>query len=670
MPHTVRSLSPAGRAAIALAAALLLTALLVLPARAVADDTKLVAWGANLGAGLGQTGDVFTPGTVTGADDTTAVAAGASRTLLLTPTGVLVTGNTGTNGNLGLGTSVGVAATPTPIPDTAGTVGVAAGSDSSLLLAADGTVSAFGRNQYGSAGGTLNQNRYTPGPVAGLDHVAAVSSGLTFSLALKDDGTVWAWGQKAYLGSTAAFTAAASATGVAAPVQVPLPDGLRATQIAAGRTHGLALLEDGSVAAWGAGANGQLGDGTTTATRYDAARVTGFPIAGGPAVSRIAAGFGTSFALLADGTYRSWGRGVALSLGLGTGSADVLAPTAPTPATLVNVPTGGFVDLAAGSTATYARGANGYVYAWGNNGTGQLAQPAATTGNEVPTRVGVLHDVPWLAQGSSGGQQIVRTGLVLRKKAGSDDSFFEQQVGTISRARDVVVESYVAPSTVTRVSITGAAADDFLIVAARNSSNGTVFDSPASVTFPLTLPEKGTLGTTIRFAPSAEGERFATLNVYGADETLRVPISGYGVPLTGGPAGDTGATGAAGSPGRDGTNGRDGRDGAAGVLAFVAAQPTTTVRRGRTASVRFVLANGTASTLAATTATATLPKALAAGTTSKRIAVKALGSGATRTLSLSVKVGRKANVGTRTVRLALRAGGATLVRTAKVKVTR
>ncbi|HEY4994205.1 MAG TPA: RCC1 domain-containing protein, partial [Nakamurella sp.] len=63
------------------------------------------------------------------------------------------------------------------------------------------------------------------------------------------------------------------------------------TAIAAGATAGYALLTDGTVQAWGYGADGELGNGGTTNSSTPA------PVAGLTGVTAIAAGGSTSYAL-------------------------------------------------------------------------------------------------------------------------------------------------------------------------------------------------------------------------------------------------------------------------------------------------------------------------------------------------------------------------------------
>jgi hypothetical protein len=91
-------------------------------------------------------------------------------------------------------------------------VAIAAGDSHSLALKADGTVVAWGYNNYGQ----------TNVP-AGLSNVAAIAGGWAHSLALKNDGTVVAWGDNA-------------------DGQTDVPAGLsNVVAIAAGGFHSLAL---------------------------------------------------------------------------------------------------------------------------------------------------------------------------------------------------------------------------------------------------------------------------------------------------------------------------------------------------------------------------------------------------------------------------------------------
>src|ERR1035441_1849035 len=71
---------------------------------------------------------------------------------------------------------------------------VAAGANHSLFLKSDGTMWAWGSNQYGQLGDGTTTNRSSPVQVSGLTGVVMIAAGGFQSLAVKSDGTVWAWG--------------------------------------------------------------------------------------------------------------------------------------------------------------------------------------------------------------------------------------------------------------------------------------------------------------------------------------------------------------------------------------------------------------------------------------------------------------------------------------------
>ena len=141
-------------------------------------------------------------------------------------------------------------------PSLIGNIVAAAGGESfSLAVKSDGTVWAWGYNDFGQLGDGTTTKRLVPVQVAGLSGVVAVAAGKYHSLALKSDGTVWAWGRN-YYGQLGDGTTAERH----APVQVSGLSGVLA--LAAGESHSLAVRSDGTVRAWGNNEDGQLGDGT------------------------------------------------------------------------------------------------------------------------------------------------------------------------------------------------------------------------------------------------------------------------------------------------------------------------------------------------------------------------------------------------------------------------
>jgi alpha-tubulin suppressor-like RCC1 family protein len=59
----------------------------------------------------------------------------------------------------------------------------------------DGTVWAWGLNNFGQLGNGTNTDSNLPVQVNGLTAVTAIAGAGGHSLALKNDGTVWTWGR-------------------------------------------------------------------------------------------------------------------------------------------------------------------------------------------------------------------------------------------------------------------------------------------------------------------------------------------------------------------------------------------------------------------------------------------------------------------------------------------
>jgi pimeloyl-ACP methyl ester carboxylesterase len=212
----------------------------------------------------------------------------------------------------------------------AGVTAVAAGTDHSLALKSDGTVTAWGCRNLG-----VSEHCQVP---EGLTDATAIAAGHTHSLALREGGTVVAWG--------CAFADFG---------QCSVPEGLSGVKaIAANANHSMALKSDGTVVAWrcfsspgGAGACVPQG-------------LTG--------VIAIAAGHYHSLALLSDGTVFAWG----CSSGFDFGQCSV--------------PNGlsGVVAIAAGFHHSLALLSDGRVVAWGcgvgSSDTGQCTVPNGLSG--------------------------------------------------------------------------------------------------------------------------------------------------------------------------------------------------------------------------------------------------------------------------------------------------
>jgi alpha-tubulin suppressor-like RCC1 family protein len=141
--------------------------------------------------------------------------------------------------------------------------------------------------------------------VSSLSGTATVAAGRFHNLALKDDGTVWAWGDDQFgqLGDGGEVQPDPYAAPLG-PVQVGGLTGV--TKIAAGLTHSLALKSDGTLWAWGDNSFGELGDGTTRALDWPD-RSTPVKVSGLAGVVAIAGGYDQSLAVTGDGAVWAWG---------------------------------------------------------------------------------------------------------------------------------------------------------------------------------------------------------------------------------------------------------------------------------------------------------------------------------------------------------------------------
>ncbi|REE99718.1 alpha-tubulin suppressor-like RCC1 family protein [Thermomonospora umbrina] len=226
------------------------------------DGRKVWATGRNLHGELGigtTTGTkLLTP--IPGLSGVTTVAAAGNFSMALKSDGSVWTWGDNTHGQLGIGNTV-MRPSPVQVPGITNAVQIAAGEGGhALAVLADGTVRAWGRNSSGQLGDGTTTNRTTPVTVTGLTgvatHFGAISGGELQSMAVLTDGTVKAWGSglEGRLGN--------GGTGSVTATTVP---GLtNVSHVSNGLAHGLARLTDGTIKAWGRNSSGQVGDGTTT----------------------------------------------------------------------------------------------------------------------------------------------------------------------------------------------------------------------------------------------------------------------------------------------------------------------------------------------------------------------------------------------------------------------
>jgi len=277
------------------------------------------AWGDNeydqLGGGSGGVATSNVPVAVPGLVGVKAISAGANHSVALLANGTVVAWGDDESGQLGIGSSK-ESEVPTAVKGLTGVKAVSAGANHSLALLANGTVMAWGENESGQLGTGNLRSSTVPVVVKALTGVSAISAGSNFSLALLSNGTVEAWGSDEYGQLANGSIGEEGFSDV--PVQVGTLTGV--TAVAAGAEHGLVLLSNHTVMAWGEDSSGELGDGTIQARQETPVAVSGLS-----GVAAISAGGQDSVALLSSGSVMAWGVNDWGTLGDGAigGSSDV-----------------------------------------------------------------------------------------------------------------------------------------------------------------------------------------------------------------------------------------------------------------------------------------------------------------------------------------------------------
>ncbi len=257
----------------------------------------------------------------------------------------------------------------------------------------DGSLFAFGDNDWGQLGNATNSGTGIPNPTPALvvlpgqvGSVTQVAAGDEDSLAVTSSGQLYAFGDNDYgqLGST---THNGTDTPNPTPALVTLPgESGPVTQVAAGGSFSLAVTSSGQLYAFGLNQYGQLGIATNsgTANPNPTPALVTLPGQSGP-VTRVAAGASSSLAVTASGQLYAFGLNQYGQLGIATNSGT--STPNPTPA-LVTPPgeSGPVTEIAAGYEHSLAITSSGQLYAFGLNSLGQLGSGMASP-NPTPTLV-------------------------------------------------------------------------------------------------------------------------------------------------------------------------------------------------------------------------------------------------------------------------------------------
>ena len=169
------------------------------------------------------------------------------------------------------------------------------------------------------------------------------------------------------------------------PIPVQTDDLMSVTDISAGHDFAVALKSDGTVWTWGRNEFGRLGIGSATPSNVNRP----VKVVGLSSIIAIAAGNSHTLALRADGTVWTWGGNGSGELGLGT--SDFGSHVTP-----VQVPgLAGIVSIYNRGRVCYAVKADGTVFGWGTTFSGTLGDgtsgtPSVMSPIELPALKGMI----------------------------------------------------------------------------------------------------------------------------------------------------------------------------------------------------------------------------------------------------------------------------------------
>ncbi|BDR52784.1 hypothetical protein KIM372_06910 [Bombiscardovia nodaiensis] len=373
---------------------------------AIGNDGNTYAWGTNI---YGQLGDGVTPVGISSYSTTPVrvrapkgihfieVGAGHDSAIALATDGNVYTWGDGVHGQLANGE--GYLQSNVPIKASIGAITrgtyittISAGGNFILALSNDGGLYAWGQNLYGQLGDDSLTNKYVPvkvkeGAIAAGTYITAIIAGYQHSIALGSNHALYSWGLNNYgqLGD-------GSNTNKSTPVKIlpgEITPGTYITTLNTGNgDFNLAIANDHTVYAWGNNYSGQLGDGSNT-NKNTPVKILPGEITPGTYITTLKTGPGYTMALTDDHAVYMWGdnwRGV---LGNGT----TLGRNTPGKIISGDIPSGTDITaISAGYAHALALGNDSTIYAWGDNGAGELGT-GNTASRSTPVRVGKKHEI-------------------------------------------------------------------------------------------------------------------------------------------------------------------------------------------------------------------------------------------------------------------------------------
>jgi alpha-tubulin suppressor-like RCC1 family protein len=432
---------------------------------AIKSNGTLWAWGDNsfgqLGIGNNSTSPAnWAPVQIGTANSWVHVAAGNNFTVAMNAAGGMFTWGNDAFGQLGNGTAP-ASFLPAQIQQASRWTVIEAGEDYAMAIRSDGNLFAWGRNNRGQLGDNTLINKTVPVLIASTTPWIGVSCSqagpflsLQHTVGLKANGTAWSWGTRAFgaLGNIqvtapqvtqptqifpslsnivavetgngisyirdasgqvyAAGTDTTGAFGNDSTTQsnafIPILDvPVSWSSMVSGQNYSVALKSNGTLWLWGSNSNGQFGNGSSSPLNL----TTATQIGTASNWKSVSAGANHVLAINAAGELFAWGENSVGQIGNGSGGGagggGVVSPT------LISstIP---WISVSAGNNFSLGVKADGSLWSWGLNTSGQLGQGNNTSGtvNFSPVRIGNSNDWSFAHAGRNSGLAVKADGTL------------------------------------------------------------------------------------------------------------------------------------------------------------------------------------------------------------------------------------------------------------------
>ncbi len=329
-------------------------------------------------------------GSYSGLSGITAVGAGNNFSCVVDSSGGVQCWGDGSLGRLGNGSTANQS-TPVNVSGlSSGVVALAGASATMCALTSGGAVKCWGEGVNGQLGDGNWADSSTPVNVSGLSSgVASItsSSATGHICAVLTSGAAKCWGFDDH-----GETGAAAIGDQGAPVDVfGLDTGV--VSMGAGYDETCAILNTGGLKCWGAGGNGELGNGNTDDTVFPT------DVIGYTEAQRVAGGSAHTCATTTFGTVKCWGDSYYGQIG----RSDYFGGSSTVPVDVTGV-TGAVTSITAGASDSCALLAVGRVKCWGY-ASGWGSHPD-------PTYISASSDVTALSSGNAHNCAVRSTGAI------------------------------------------------------------------------------------------------------------------------------------------------------------------------------------------------------------------------------------------------------------------